>query len=217
MIKTVLFDCDGLMFDTERISIEHWRQEAEKIHVQLPDDFFTHTTGVRDDEADAYMRSIPGFDKILDRLKKERFDLSFWRSFPTDSLNKKGLKELITWMDDHHMPRAVCSSSPLAYVQNLIATASFDMHIDVFVTGDMVAHAKPDPEIFLIAADKLGIAPSDCLVLEDSKAGIIAAKRAGMHSCWIKDMIEADDEMKEALDDTGTSLKDVITLLEQER
>ena len=110
-MKTVLFDCDGLMFDTERISIAHWKEEAEKNGIVLPEDFFIHTTGVRDDEADAYMRSVKGFYRILDRLKKERFDLSFWRSFGTDGLNKKGLQELIEWMDAHHMPRAVCSSS----------------------------------------------------------------------------------------------------------
>lgn len=215
-MKTVLFDCDGLMFDTERISIEHWKKEAEKNHIALPDDFFTHTTGVRDDEADAYMRSVPGFEKILDRLKEERFDLSFWKSFPEGSLCKKGLKELIAWMDMHHMPRAVCSSSASDYVRTLVDTAGFAMHIDVYVTGDMVQHAKPDPEVFLKASAKLGMEPAECLVLEDSKAGIIAAKRAGMHSCWIKDMIEADEEMKEALEYTGTSLLDVIPLLEEE-
>ena len=78
----------------------------------------------------------------------------------------------------------------------------------------MVKHAKPDPEVFLKAAEKLGFEPEECLVLEDSKAGIIAAKRAGMHSCWIKDMIEADEEMKEALEYRGESLLDVIPLLE---
>lgn len=213
-MKTVLFDCDGLMFDTERISIAHWKEEAEKNGIVLPEDFFIHTTGVRDDEADAYMRSVKGFYRILDRLKEERFDLSFWRSFGTDGLNKKGLQELIEWMDAHHMPRAVCSSSNYDYVKGLVDMASFDMHIDVYVTGDMVKHAKPDPEIFLKAAEKLGFEPEECLVLEDSKAGIIAAKRAGMHSCWIKDMIEADEEMKEALEYRGESLLDVIPLLE---
>jgi HAD superfamily hydrolase (TIGR01509 family) len=216
-MKTVLFDCDGLMFDTERVAIVRWTEEAEKNGIHLPDDFFTHTTGVRDDEADAYMRSIPGFERIVDRLKQERFDGSYWQSFPRGSLNKKGLKELFQWLDEHHMARAVCSSSPLSYVKALIDSAGFEMHIDVFATGDMVKHAKPNPEVFLIAARELGCQPADCLVLEDSKAGIIAAKRAGMHSCWIKDMIDADEEMKEALDYTGNSLLDVIPLLEQDR
>ena len=80
----------------------------------------------------------------------------------------------------------------------------------------MTTRGKPDPEIFLLGAEKLGVDPENCLVLEDSKQGIIAARRAGMHSCFIQDTIEPDEEMEEAIEFRRDSLADVIGLLEEE-
>ena len=109
---------------------------------------------------------------------------------------------------------AVCSSSALAYVKALIATCSTKLEYDVIICGDMVKHAKPDPEIFLRGAEELGVDPENCMVLEDSKQGILAARAAGMHRCFIPDTITPDEVMKEALEFETPSLFEVITLLE---
>ncbi|MBQ9048746.1 MAG: HAD family phosphatase [Solobacterium sp.] len=210
-IRAVLFDCDGLMFETELLSQRMYRESAEKFGVDLPEDFFVRITGgyVTPD-----FYEIPGLDKVLDDMKGKRMDISFWRSCAKDTLNKKGLIQLWQYLRAHGYMTAVCSSSFREYVETLIGTVSVPLVYDVIVCGDMVRNRKPDPEIFLRAAELLGVASDECLVLEDSRNGIIAANRAGMHSCFIEDTIAPDAEMKAQIEYSRDDLEQVIGLLE---
>ncbi len=213
MIQAVLFDCDGLMFETERISITMWKSYARRYGVKLPHDFFMRITGTGKQEAAAYMQSIPHVEKILPIVSKKRFDLDFWNACGKDTLNKKGLISLFAYLQEQGYRVGICSSSPRVYVETLLNRVSVPLHYDAIICGDMVSKAKPDPEIFLKGAQELGVKPEACLVLEDSKMGILAAQRAGMHRCWIPDMIEADEEMKQALEYECQDLTEVIDLL----
>ncbi len=215
MIKAILFDCDGLMFETELISITMWKLLAEQYQVILPDDFFTRITGSGKNETEAYMNSIEGIDCVRSEVAKRRFNLEIWKNCAKDSLNKEGLIPLFTYLKENSYRIAICSSSPKVYVETLISTVSQPLQYECIVSGDMVSHAKPDPEIFLVGAEKLHVKPEECLVLEDSKMGILAAQRAGMHRCWIPDMIEADDEMQNALEYQKENLQQIIDLLEE--
>ena len=181
-IKAVLFDCDGLMFETELISQQIWKDEARKLGFTLPEDFFINITGSGGEELNRYLSSIPNGMDLYKVMKKKRFDISFWSSIQKDCLNKKGL---------------------------------ITLEYDAIVGGDMVTHAKPDPEIFLVGAKILDVQPAECLVLEDSKQGIIAARRAGMHSCFIEDTIQPDHTMKEMIEYQTENLEEVIQLLRQ--
>jgi beta-phosphoglucomutase-like phosphatase (HAD superfamily) len=138
------------------------------------------------------------------------------RSIHTDCLNKKGLIEIFRYLEANGYRTGICSSSPKEYILGLLDTVSVPLHYDAMITGDMVRHTKPDPEIFLTCARLLKTEPAQCLVLEDSKQGIAAAHNAGMHSCWIYDTIAADDEMKRLLEFKEDSLLDVIPLLEKQ-
>ncbi|MBR3311256.1 MAG: HAD family phosphatase [Solobacterium sp.] len=213
-IKAVLFDCDGLMFETERIAKLIWTREAERYGVDLPEDFFKRITGAGGEDNLRYMRSIPGLAEVLPQIRGKRFDLEFWGSIQKDCLNKEGLTELFFYLKENGYRTAICSSSGKKYVETLLSTVSVELPYECIVGGDMVKHAKPDPEIFLKGAESLGVIPSECLVLEDSKQGILAAKNAGMHSCFIPDTIEPDQEMDSALEFRAENLREVIGLLE---
>ncbi len=215
MIKAVLFDCDGLMFETELVAQGIWRFEAQKRGIVLPEDFFVHITGTSGPGEEAYLASIPGMKKARKEIGKLRFDLDFWRSIHTDCLNKKGLITLYRYLKDNDYKMAICSSSGREYVETLLSTVSVNMAFDAIVGGDMVSHSKPDPEIFLLGAEKCGVQPCECLVLEDSKWGILAAGRAGMRSCFIEDTIVPDEEMMRFIDLKAYSLDDVCGLLEK--
>lgn len=213
MISAVLFDCDGLMFDTEIVANEIWRYEAEKNNVVLPEDFFERIIGSGGNDLWAYIDSIAGLRDIVADIRAKRFDLDFWASIHTDCLNRPGLIEIFQWLREENIPCAICSSSPAVYVETLLSTVSVQLKYEAIVGGDMVKHAKPDPEIFLLGAQALHVAPAECMVLEDSKAGILAARRAGMHSCFIPDTIIPDAEMKSAIEYECSSLNEVIPLL----
>ena len=215
-IKAVLFDCDGLMFDTENYSHRIWNRIAEEEGVRLPDDFFMMITGAGRKNTEAYMNRIEGIEKVLPKARAERFNLDAFRKMEKDALTKPGLIELTKWLQAHGYLTAVCSSSNSEYVRTLISTVSEKLEYDAIVGGDMTTRGKPDPEIFLLGAKTLGIDPENCLVLEDSKQGVIAAKRAGMHSCFIPDTVKPDAEMEEAIEYRRNSLREVIGLLEEE-
>lgn len=217
-MKAVLFDCDGLMFDTERVAQDMWRDIGRSYGVEIPDDLFVAITGVKDTRAlTPYFETVPHLQDILDASRKKRFDLEFWSSFYPDGLNKKGLVALNRYLNENHIPCCVCSSSKKEYVETLLRTVSVPLHFDSIVGGDMVEHGKPDPDIFLLGASILGVEAENCLVLEDSKMGILAAKRAGMHSCFIQDTIKPDDEMRENIEFEKEDLSQVIDLLEEVR
>lgn len=215
-IEAVLFDCDGLMFDTERVAQNIWRRIGREYGIEIPDEIFILITGVKDESLiEPYYSKIPHLKDVKQQASKERFNLDFWSSFYPDGITKKGLIKLHKYLHDENYKTAVCSSSKRQYVETLLQTSSIPLRFDHIIGGDMVTHGKPNPEIFLKGAEVLDVEPSHCLVLEDSKMGILAAKNAGMHSCFIKDTIEPDEEMKQAIEYTKNDLSQVIDLLEE--
>ena len=150
-IRAVLFDCDGLMFNTEQVSQDLWRQEACKYDETLSDDFFKTITGARGVDLTPYEKETPHLMEIASAMRQKRFDLSFWSSFEKDALNKKGMVELALWLHEHGIAISVCSSSNADYVQTLLSTVSVPLPFDAIVGGNMVKHGKPAPDIFLLA------------------------------------------------------------------
>ena len=215
MIKAVIFDCDGLMFNTEYYAKQIWHNEAAKYGITLPEDFNVRITGASGPDVIKYIESIPGLKEVRPIISAKRFDLDYWTSMGTDFLNKKGLIELFRYLRDHGFKTAICSSSGTDYLKALLSTVSEPLNYDAMIGGNMVTNGKPDPEIFLKGAECLETDPAECLVMEDSKNGIIAAQRAGMHSCFIKDLIEPDEEMEQAIEFRRDDLSQVIGLIEE--
>lgn len=213
-IKAVLFDCDGLMFNTEQVSQQLWRREAEKYNETLSDDFFKAITGARNVDMSPYEKETPHLKDIASAMRLKRFDLSFWKSFEKDGLNKPGLIELVTYLNDHGIRTAVCSSSSTDYIETLLSTVSVPLHFDVLIGGNMVKHGKPAPDIFLLGAEKLGMKEEECLVLEDSRQGIVAAHHAHMKCIHIEDTISADAEMKEYMFSACRDMHEVKDMFE---
>lgn len=218
-IQAVLFDCDGLMFNTERISDHLWNETAQTFGIkQLPEAFFKAITGARDaDVMNEFYSTIPHLHEIADIMSHKRFDLDFWASFYPDGLNKKGLIKLCLYLEQEKIPHMICSSSSVKYVETLLATVSVPLHFDGIIGGDQIKHGKPDPEIFLKGAEQLGVKPEECLVLEDSRQGILAAYRAHMHRCFIQDTIIPDEEMKQVMEFQCDDLSQVIDLIQKNR
>ncbi|MBW9212299.1 HAD family phosphatase [Trueperella sp. zg.1013] len=130
-----------------------------------------------------------------------------------DCLNRKGLIPLFQYLEKEKYKLAICSSSHSEYVQTLVNTVSYLLQFETIIGRDMVKYAKPNPDIFLLGAKVLNVNPKECLVSEDSKAGILAAKKAGIHSIFIEDTIKVDNDFKEAIDFKLDSLLDVVDLL----
>ena len=214
-LNAVIFDMDGLMFDTEKMFKDEFKEKARDLNVSCPDDFPEPLIGCDSRQVKLYEEMYPGVTKVMEEIQEERVDYFFQYFKESGSANKKGLKELIEYLDQNKIPYAVASSSHPQAIKKFLSHAGFVLSPNVIVSSKEGYKSKPAPDVFLAAAQRLDVKPENCLVLEDSKHGIMAAANAKMHSIFIQDQIAPDDEMKEYIQESRESLLDVIEYLKE--
>ena len=109
-----------------------------------------------------------------------------------------GVSELIKSIHENNIKIAVASSSPINVIETIIKLFKLEKYFNVLVTGDEVLRSKPSPDIFLLAAEKLGVKPIDCIVFEDSANGVLAAKKAGMKCVGYKNLNSGNQDLSPA-------------------
>jgi len=196
MIRAVIFDIDGLMLDTERLFLKAWDWAGEQLGVGPFGYLAMKTLGMTVDADRAIINETFGGRITLEQvsaLKKEYFRRYFdEHGVPV----KKGLFELLKWLKEKEIRISVATSTPAKTALPELEEAGILPYFDEAVCGDMVKNGKPAPDIFLMAAEKLGAAPENCMVLEDSPNGIRAAFAAGMTPVMVPDLVEPDEEMR---------------------
>lgn len=216
MIKAVIFDMDGLMFDTETMFKKLFREKLTEANMFPEDEIIESMIGCDSRLIVRYEEQFPGITDVMKLVKKVRIDY-FFETFPVPgSANKKGLQELIQYLDQKKIPYAIASSSAKEDILKFLDHAGFDIQPNEIVSSRDGMASKPAPDVFLATQERLGVKPEECVVLEDSKNGIIAASRAGMHSIFIPDQILPDEEMKEYIQTTLEDLSLVIGYLENQ-
>ena len=213
--NAVIFDMDGLMFDTERIAQEAWARAAAEFGYEYPDHVYQGVIGRARPDVERYSMQAFGADfpfKAVYRAKA-RYMLE---SLEQNGVPlKAGLLDLLDWLEAHSLPAAVASSSPRAAVlRNLELAGLAAERFGALVGGDEVQRGKPAPDIFLEVVRRLGMPPEDCLVLEDSNAGIKAAHTAGLLAVMIPDIKPPTDETRALAYRVVESLEHIPALLE---
>lgn len=175
----VLFDMDGLMVDTEPLARAAWQRVVAPYGLFIDDDIYGQMLGRRTVEsAQLVLDALPlslSRDELVER-KTAEFLLSLAGGVPA----MPGLWELLERIEHSGLSWAVATSTPRPVAEIVLGKLGVVGRYAALACGDEVARGKPAPDIFLLAADRLGVAPAACLALEDSAAGCAAAAAAGM-------------------------------------
>lgn len=215
MIKGVIFDMDGLMFNTEWLSTVMWGKAGEEAGVVVTKEFVDTCRGKNsNDICKLFLEKFgPDFDYDTARAKRHQYMREYME---TQGVPKKeGLVELLTYLKKNGIGTALATSTGREMAKWMLKSAGVYEYMDAFAFGDEVVRSKPDPEIFIRAAHALGLESKDCVVLEDSGPGVIAGKAAGGYVVHIPDMVVLSDDIKEGITKEVKSLLDVITWLEE--
>ncbi len=177
--KAIVFDMDGVLVDSYGAHYDSWRRLAEAHGLEITEKQFAETFGMTSREiihnlwpGTADEREI----ELWDSEKEQYYRDILQQDFP----QMDGAAELIESLHEAGFAMAIGSSGPSENVRVVMEKLTGAKYIAATVDGHEVSHGKPDPEVFLTAAKKLGVAPQDCAVLEDAVAGLQAARNAGM-------------------------------------
>ncbi|MDO4487689.1 MAG: HAD family phosphatase [Eubacteriales bacterium] len=216
-IKAVLFDVDGTLIDTERMYMEAWRQAAIRQGFKMDEEYLLKTRAIDHKVCEEmFNECYPGFDYYKTwQLRVDITEKWFDELENPVSLHKKGMTELLNWLDENGYKKATASSTTRERNDKHFKAVGIFDSFDVTITGDMVERSKPFPDIFLLAADKLGVKPEECLVCEDSLAGIEAAYAAGMCPVFIEDCVKPTDRVREIAYRLPKSLLEIPQIIEE--
>lgn len=217
MVKAVIFDMDGLMLDTERYGEQFHRRALEERGLPFLEGLSTRITGRNHTEVRRILFEDYGPDYPFEEVRARIGQL--WEEYldrhPVPV--KPGLFQLLEYLREREIPAAVATSTSRPIALSRLEKAGIAPFLSVMVFGDMVEKSKPEPDIFLTAAEKLGAKPEETMVLEDSPNGILAAHRAGMLPVMIPDMLPPDEALLKLVYRRLKRLDEVIGLLEEMR
>ena len=211
--EAVVFDMDGLLLDSERIVNACMADAARGLGFDMPESLWLRMIGGSDADCNALLGEHVGADAAL--AVRERAEAAYASRAEAGIPHRPGVAALLDFLDARNMPRAIATSTrrPLA-VRKLAAAGLLERFAAVCTSSD-VALPKPAPDVYLLAAAKLGADPARCLALEDSPTGVRAALAAGMAVIQVPDMLEPDDETRALGHRIVGSLGDVQRLLEE--
>jgi HAD superfamily hydrolase (TIGR01509 family) len=195
-VRAVVFDMDGLLIDSEVVIRDAMMAVASEMGAELPNAVFIRMVGLTMAASDAVAQAHFGPDFPLAAFN-EAVTRRAHAVFETEELLKAGVREIIDHLDAAGIPKAVAtSSSPQAVRRHLEPAGLYGRFQAIVARGDY-ARGKPNPDPYLVAAERLGVAPADCLALEDSHNGVRAAHAAGMMTVMVPDLLDPTDEMRE--------------------
>lgn len=196
-MRSVIFDMDGILFDTEKLCMDSWIAVADRHGLPDMEIVFPKCIGTNANDSKEIVLEAYGRDFDYDAFKVEASKW-FWDYIDREGLPiKPGVKELLAWMKAENWEIGLASSTKRSSVLSCLEKAEILDYFKVVITGDMVEHSKPLPDIYLIACEKLGVDPRATYAIEDSPNGIRSAHAAGMFPLMVPDLIAPTDEMRE--------------------
>lgn len=196
MIKAIIFDVDGTLLDTERIFVQAWQEAGKAMGYEIPDSVMLRTRAINRTESKKIFAEALGESFSYEKAFELRTVIAEEMIHSKSDLLRPGVLRTLDYLRERHIPIAVASSTNLEKTKAHLAQFGLLSRFHAVVGGDMVQKGKPNPDIFLLAASMLGVPAENCLVVEDTPAGIQAAAAAGMYPVLIPDYVTPNDQTK---------------------
>lgn len=211
----VVFDMDGVIFDSEKAIIDCWIELAKKYKIENIEESLLACIGTNAAKTREIMLEAHGADFPYDEYCKESSKMYHEKYDGGRLPMKSGVHAILDYLQYQGKKIALASSTKKQTVVNQLRDAGILDYFDEIVTGDMVSHSKPHPEIFLLACEKIGVKPENAYAIEDSFNGIRSASSGGLRPIMVPDIVPADDEMKGLAEAVITSLDEVVKYLDE--
>ena len=199
MIKAIIFDMDGTLYDTEAVYKIAW------IKAGIPEETYYKLIG----RSRVNIRQIL-FDEGFDVDKVCQKKAEYTQELLKDGIPlKSGVIETLSFLKENGFKTAIATSSAIEVAKKYLAQTNMEQFFDKTRSGNRLEHGKPAPDIFLYAAQELNASPSECMVVEDSYNGVMAGVNAKMHTVMIPDLVPADEFMQKSANAILDSLKEL--------
>lgn len=195
-IKAVLFDLDGTLCDSMWVWTAIDDDYIEKYNLTEPEDFHEGMEGLSYTEtAEYFLKVFPDLPKTVEDLKREWYEMAI-QKYAQEVTLKEGAKNFLQYLKAHDISVGIATSNDRKLVEAFLEGQEATHLIDTISTSCEAKKGKPAPDVYLIAANNLQVAPENCLVFEDVPMGILAGKNAGMKVCAVEDWFSAAQREK---------------------
>ena len=195
-VKGVLFDMDGVILDTEKLYTRFWREAAQALGFAMTHEMALGMRSLSKEIGERRLKEYLGEEVDYLQVRNKRIELMSAFIEKNGVELKPGIHNLLEFLEENGIRKAIATSSPLDRTKEYLSQVGLVDSFDELVSGHMVAHGKPAPDIYLYAAEKLGLKPEECLVVEDSPTGLFAGYQAGCIPVMIPDQDVPDEETK---------------------
>lgn len=216
MIHAVIFDMDGVLIDTEKHYNAAWCQAATEAGFPFTREHALLLRSCEAKEGEKLMQGIfgPSFDYYA--IRERRRELVRERLAQYGLEKKPGVEETLRFLRAKGIKTAVATATALDITKSHLTTIGVCDLFDSIVSAKNVAHGKPEPDVYLYACEQIGERPQDCMAVEDSPNGIMAAYRAGLRTVMVPDLTQPDEELAKYLYACINSLSDLCELVDKE-
>lgn len=216
-INAVVFDMDGLMFDTEVICRRAHNEAGKNLGIPFADDLYFKSLAMTYENMAIFYSHILNDEQLAKEFVRQISEISM-DIYTNEPLGiKPGLFELVDYLERNNYKKAIASSAPMYEISNHLAECGLNDSFKTIVSGHELEHGKPAPDIYLSAASTLNVDPESMLVLEDSIFGIESAYAAKAVPVMIPDLVQPDEATRNKAFCILESLDQVIALLDSQQ